>query len=367
MAIINRLLVDRFRNLAAIDIHPSPGFNLVFGSNGSGKTSLLESIHVLSVGKSFRTHKTGPLIRAGESDFVLFAGLGERGGAGVSKFRNGKTELRLFGEQQSNWQSVAELLPLQVINSDSFALLDGGAKGRRRFMDWVMFHVEHSFIERWRAYRRCVAQRNSLLKRSSTGRPAIEQLSVWEGELASLGESIHLDRKRLFENYLPYFHALVSELLPDMTVGFVYKPGWDVERDLYSLLAETRDRDVRYGMTLSGPHRGDFVLLIDGGAASEVLSRGQTKMLVCALKIAAGKLLQQHYAERNERYHCMYLVDDLAAELDVGGRTKIIQLLRDSGAQCFFSAIQIMDLPLVGEITETSGKFHVEHGKIHAA
>ncbi|ALO44701.1 DNA replication/repair protein RecF [Pseudohongiella spirulinae] len=377
MSILTSYSVDCFRNLKAVDFKPSPGFNLICGPNGSGKTSLLESIHYLSVGRSFRTHKISPLLQVDQQSFLIVAGIeGKEGRIGLSKSRQGLLDLRVFSESQKNFQTVAELLPLQLINSDSFSLLEGGAKLRRRFLDWMMFHVEHSFISRWRDYRRAVSQRNAVLKSMSRegfgALSRVEQeglLLVWEHEIATLGELIDSDRRLLFDLLLPYFREIAKDFLPHYELGFEFKSGWDNSESLANTLRDARPRELQYGMTLYGPHRADFQIRSDGVLAAEILSRGQIKLLVCALKLAAGQLIDRLRFEKTEQVNrCTYLIDDLASELDRENRAKVIERLAKSGAQCFFTAIEAEDLPEVAEISlKTSGKFHVEHGKIRSA
>lgn len=372
MAIIERLKVDGFRNLADVDLMPSSGFNLVTGVNGSGKTSFLEAIHVLSVGKSFRTQRIDSLVNVDKNDFVIYGDFqpGDLS-AGLQKSRQGKTTLRFQGQTQRNWQELASALPLQVINSDSFALLEAGARYRRRFMDWAVFHVEHDYLQAWRGYQRCLAQRNALLKSFSGGSRAhsISELDPWERELARCGEIVHHKRMSLLTAFEPLLSVLVDELMPYKSLSLTYKPGWDdtLAGGIQESLDNTRARDIRYGATQHGPHRADFVLSEGGRNVVEIFSRGQLKMLVCALKLAMGDLVLSRYEEANKRYGCIYLVDDLASELDAHNRELVTQLLAETGAQCFFTAISPDDLVKVRDaVSEHSGKFHVEHGKILA-
>ncbi len=368
MAVIQRLMVDRFRNLEAVDLMLSPSFNIFSGINGSGKTSLLEAIHVLSVGRSFRTHKVDPLVKHEQKDFLVFADLGEQGRIGLLKSRAGKKELKFDGEQQGNWQSVAAALPLQVLNTESFQLLEGSGKIRRRFLDWAVFHVEHSYLDDWRAYRRGIAHRNSLLKSGGAGLHA--QLDAWDVELAGLGQAIHESRTAIIESFGALLQAVVGELLPNRKITLGYKAGWDSEQRFARVLKELRPRDIKYGMTLNGPHRADFTIKVDGVLATESLSRGQLKMLVCALKIAMGRFVERSAADSNRagrgESKCIYLIDDLASELDRINRAKVVSLLARADAQCLFTAVEAKDLDLDSELTERSRKFHVEHGKIQS-
>lgn len=364
MAVLERLKIDGFRNLSAVDLHTAPRFNLFVGHNGSGKTSALEAIHVLSVGRSFRTHKRDPLVGIDVEQFLVFAELMDGHRLGLRRGRTGAPTLRLDGVTQNNWADIAMLLPLQVINTDSFTLLEGGGKARRRFLDWAMFHVEHSFLDDWRAYKRIITQRNILLK--TKPRDLFSQLDAWDLDLIRLAQSIHQRREELLALYQPILQKTLSDFLPDINAVLEYSAGWNTAKSFSDALLESRDRDVRYGMTLIGPHRADFQTKINRHQAVEVLSRGQAKMLVCALKFAMGELIKHRYSSANKQYKSVYLIDDLAAELDAGNCGSVITFLHDTGDQCFFTAIEESALPAVVDLTETSGKFHVEHGKIRA-
>ena len=132
MTSVTRLQLSNFRNFADLCIEPCAGLNFVYGENGSGKTSLLEAIHLLSSGKSFRSTLVDPLIRTGEPAATLFVETGDMKRIGLNKPRNQKHQLRLNEENQKNWDEVARLLPTQVLDASSFRLLEGGPKARRQ-------------------------------------------------------------------------------------------------------------------------------------------------------------------------------------------------------------------------------------------
>lgn len=371
MARVIRLKLNNFRNLKSIELFLSPGINLFVGANGSGKTSLLEALHVLGTGRSFRTTRFDPLI-ANESDhFMIFAEVAETLGSAVKiglkrNKKAGPPLLRLNEHSQNSWSQVAASLPLQLINSDSFCILEGGGKVRRRFLDWALFHVEQSYLSDWRDYRRVVSHRNTLLKqkRFSLG----TELDAWDAEMAVLGETIHQHRLRLIGVFEPEFKSVIEKFLPRVQIDFEYRSGWvdsDTSR-LGEVLKLTRDRDIRYGMSLSGPHRGDFSLKTEGRLATDTLSRGQTKMLIFALKLAMGNIIKNLKQPSSKQLvnRPIYMIDDLAAELDEENSLKIINYLAESGDQCIFTAISELALKRVSELSEASGKFHVEHGKI---
>jgi DNA replication and repair protein RecF len=371
MSVLSRVKIDRFRNLDSVDITPSATFNFLFGNNGSGKTSLLEALHCVSVGRSFRTQKIFPLVSSGHSNFTVFLGLDKTpsSGVGLSKSKSGKTELHLLSVAQDNWKDVAERLPVQLINSDSFTILDGSAKPRRRLLDWAMFHVEHSSLDLLRTYNRALKQRNSLIKTLSLSNLSYAEtvLRPWNRELADAGDSINLRREEIVVKLSDVLNDFLSRLLPDMPFTLVYKPGWDVNNtSLLTQINNSIERDIKSGTTTVGPHRADIMIYTDNVLAKETLSRGQSKMFVCSLKLALGKLVRDRYNKFGTDYLPIFLLDDLPSELDSKNQSLVLDELADLGVQCFITSV---DKPKLAKekLKQEARMFHVEHGKIAEA
>lgn len=370
MTLLSRIKLNDFRNLESVELDLVPGFNLFFGANGSGKTSLLEAIYVLSAGRSFRTSRLEPLVREAADNFVIYAetiqGRDVLNRIGLKRLRlpGSAPLLRLNEQTLSSWALVASCLPVQLINTDSFSILEGGGKARRRFMDWALFHVEPSYLSIWRLYRRAVTQRNALLKQKVSG--SVSMLDAWDVEVSTLGNKIHEYRQSLIQKFIPILEETVRRFLPDTNIDFEYKRGWSDDAELLSTLKVSRQRDLRYGITLNGPHRADFALKISRVLVTDMLSRGQTKMLIFALKLAMGEVIKSYAnnAAGDLLKSPVYLIDDLAAELDEENCNKVIQYLYESTDQCLFTAITQRALSSVDDLVAASGKFHVEHGKI---
>jgi len=360
MSIIEKLSITAVRNILALDIEPIPTVNILHGENGSGKTSILESIHLLASGRSFRTTKLEPLINSDKDEAVVFARLGDGKEIGLSKSRRQKHYLKFRSEKQANWENVARELPCQILDSHSFLLLEGGPKSRRQFLDWGVFHVEHGFVENWRRTKKSIANRNLLLKQRS---PDHSQIAAWDSELCWAAREVHRAREEYFEVFLPLFLELYRSM-NGADVGALeidYESGWDNERELEDILVENRDVDIRYGATQSGPHRADLIFKIGRNRAVDLLSRGQQKILVSTMKIAQGLLLSQAL-DRN----CIFLIDDLPSELDHDNRAAILSQLVSMGGQIFVTCVEID-----GILDSLSGQpklatFHVERGTITA-
>ncbi len=157
-----------FRNFSHVHICPNSHFNLFYGLNGSGKTSLLEGIYLLGFGRSFRSPHLNTLIHHESPAFSTFTQVTHNPAnihsIGLEKYRQGRLKLKVDGEAVSSFSQMAVFCPVQIVCPDSFQLLTAGPQARRQFLDWGVFHVEHSFFGAWLNYIRALSQRNSLLR-----------------------------------------------------------------------------------------------------------------------------------------------------------------------------------------------------------
>lgn len=358
---ISRLQVQHVRNLKQVSLEHLGKTNVFYGANGSGKTSLLEAIHLLLVGRPFRGTQLRPVLSDDCEQCVIFAELedGEsRRPLGVQRTRTDKPLIRYSGERLKSLAELVRIAPLQVLDTEAFSLLTGGPGERREFMDWGLFHVEQGFYSTWQQARRALHQRNTLLRHGKIDRP---QLLLWSREYSRYGEALDRYRRDYMAALAPLFRETLAELSPTVTerVTVVYARGWARELELGPLLEEAIDRDREQGFTRSGPHRADLRIQVGTGTAAEMLSRGQLKLVVAGLRIAQARLL----AERTGK-SCLFLVDDLPAELDRPHRQRLCRVLRAVGAQVFVTCIDKNDLDGCWNVPDPVAMFHVEHGMV---
>lgn len=212
----------------------------------------------------------------------------------------------LTGRKRRGAARLAEVLPLQIVDPDVHNLVAGGPDERRRFLDWMAFHVELRYLEHWRRFRRALRQRNAALKENA----AQEVLLGWDRELAAAGLSVHEARCRVVERLRPAVCDLGTALLA-CDIDIEYQRGWGGDRTLAEAISGGIYRDRQLGSTQSGPHRADLRLVYDERQARRLVSRGQQKLLACALILAATEMVQAHLEQP-----LMLLLDDPAAELD---------------------------------------------------
>ena len=352
---LKRFTAQGFRCLGNIEFEPDPEYTLIYGANASGKTSLLEALAYLGRGKSFRGAPPTNLIQHGEQAFVLF-GQVERGGhetrVGVRNSRAG-LEVKVDGDKSGGVASLAAALPLQVIDPDVHNLVSGGPDERRRFLDWLAFHVEPEYLGLWRRFRRALKQRNAALK-EGTGR---ESLVAWDKEFRELGERVDAVRRRVVDSATETLQAQGAALL-GASVDFRYAPGWSRERTLQEALEDHFERDSALGTTQVGPHRADLRLIYDERQARRLVSRGQQKLLASAMILAATEIVQTVLQRP-----LLLLLDDPAAELDRESLGRLMARVADLGSQVIATSLE-RDESLFPAAPRV---FHVEHGDLRAS
>lgn len=349
---IQTFTAQNFRCLENIELEPDSRYTLIFGPNASGKTSVLEALAYLGRGKSFRGSQTSNLIRHGERAFLLFGRVEMAGrpvGVGVRNSRDG-LEVRIDGENEPGAAALAAALPLQVIDPSVHHLVSGGPDERRRFLDWIAFHVEPDYLELWRRFRRTLKQRNAALKN-----PAERSgLAAWDAEFVALGERVDETRRRALQTALPALEGQGGSLLGNH-VGFEYSGGWSAEKALAEALADNAERDALMGSTQAGPHRADLRLSYDERQARRLVSRGQQKLLASGMILAAAETAQAVLEQP-----LLLLLDDPAAELDRESLVRLMGRVEALGCQVIVTSLErtALDFP------QPPAAFHVEHGAV---
>jgi len=347
---IRTFKASHFRCLENVELELAPGFNLIFGVNASGKTSFLEALAYLGRGKSFRGASTANLVQHGEQEFVLFGQVDNSGRHQRIGVRNSRAglEIRVDGESGGGAAALADALPLQVIDPEVHNLVAGGPEQRRRFLDWVGFHVEHEHLQAWRRFRRVLKQRNAALKASS--RPAA--INSWNAEFVELSMALDGSRRRSLEIAMDSLQGHGADLL-GTELGFKYQQGWKQGQGLDNALADGLERDQQLGSTQHGPHRADLKIRYDERQARKLVSRGQQKLLASAMILAATETAQTALEQP-----LLLLLDDPAAELDADSLARLMAAVSMLGCQVVATSLERGVLSIPGG----SSVFHVEHG-----
>jgi DNA replication and repair protein RecF len=354
---LSKIKVHHFRNISYAQLTLSPHFNFIVGDNGSGKTSLLEAIYMLGHGRAFRHTQSNRIIQHEQPELVLFSELNtanqQNHSIGLAKSRNNDNKIRIDGDEGYRLTDLAKLLPIQLITPEGFDLLTGGPKYRRAFIDWGCFHHHPEFVHLWNNLKRLFKQRNALLKQSHN----YNQLLPWDKELAPIAEKISHIRENYSQHIFPEIIQTCHDFLPEYQLNCQYYQGWEHDTDYAEILRKQYERDKLLNYTSAGPHKADIRLRVDNIPVEDLLSRGQLKLLMCALRLSQG----EYYSKQNTQA-CIYLLDDFASELDNNKRELLAKRLKQANSQVFITAVNQSQITHM--IDENDKIFHIRSGII---
>jgi DNA replication and repair protein RecF len=350
---LESLRIKNLRNLRSltVDLSAQAGSVQVVGGNGAGKTTVLEAIYLLARGRTFRGRKAGEITTDGERRTLIegrLIGEGCPDGSVLVFDRTDRDTQRRFNGVSLKGQAPQESpLRVKLIGENPQILLEGEPALRRALLDWNLFHVEHR-LGRWRSdLRRVISQRNAILRQGRRG------ATEWDPTFVELSERISAKREAFTELWRRHFLLLAGGF------GFLdgcdlrLTRGWPMESDLRTVLDSSRATEIERGQTMAGPHRADLAIV--RGRTSARFSRGQAKVAVSLLQLAA-----EHVHRAAGLPPCLWLLDDIEAELDSGTAHKLRDLF-DNTAQCFTTRLDAGDVRMVNVARPGLPTFHVEH------
>ncbi len=351
---LNSLRIRDLRCLQAIDLEPGPGLNVFVGDNGSGKTSLLEAVYLLSRGRSFRSAPQSRLIRNEAESLSVFSRVQDDDGQPFSiglERDNEELRFKLSSDPEARLIHLVRAMPVQLLDPTLHALFDEGPSQRRRFLDWGVFHVEHAFYPAWRRYSRALQQRNSALRSHASD----QVIHAWDRDILTAATHVDATRKRYVDELNRVLPSFLQRFPNTAEIDIRYTPGWPRDMDYAQALNAGLQRDRQLGYTMHGPHRADLRIRWHGVKAEQRASRGEQKVLICCLMLAQAALLAGQGAKKP-----VLLVDDLAAELGPQYRQTLLEVITELGLQSFLTCLEET---LISEAVEQK-RFHVEQGRI---
>lgn len=356
---LDKVQISHFRNINDLVFSAHKDLNIFLGENGSGKSSILEALHYLGFARSFRTHKHKNVIRHNKSGFTVFCSTMEDGIGqqkfGISRQVDDSCVVNINGKKSKRATDLASFLPIQIFTPQSSDLLLGAPKLRRRYLDWLLFHVEQSFNLDSQVYSKCLKHLNAQYKSSQSN----QALDYWTEQICKKGEAISENRENILNRRLvKLIYANLADFLPEFCFEISYYKGWEKECDLAAAINKNRPKDQRNGFLSVGPHKADLRVKIQGVNAHEVLSRGQLRMLVAAMQLAQTQCLHEQTAKSS-----IFLLDDVGAELDEEKRKVFVSRLSTADTQLFVTAIDSKQIEFLKNYNDKK-VFHVEHGQV---
>lgn len=348
------LSVQSLRNLNEIELNLA-SMNVFYGDNGSGKTSILEAIYMLAMGRSFRSNHSHVITHGAPALYirgVIQNALGINLKVALQKSRNNQHIIKCAGQEVASILEIAQHLPVQALHLLNYQLLQNAPESRRKLLDWGLFHVEHSFLEQWRTYNQLLKQRNAALRQQYAPE------TVWDELLAQTGVRLHALRQNMCEGWFPLAQEMMTQLLGLPALELAYCPGWDIKKPLLEVFSQNLSKDLALGYTYYGPQRADIQVRCSGKMAQHVLSQGQQKSVVAALQLSQSAWVYEKTALPG-----VLLIDDLPAELDKGAQAQMMQLLKQLNLQVCLTCVDEHTAQHLAQTLEAK-LFHVKHGEV---
>ena len=357
---ITRVAAESLRSFEHLGFDPHPHLNVIRGANAAGKTTVLEAVYLGARAGSFRARRLDEVVRERQAATKVSLGIrSDFGDAPPTHWsvtcKRGEAEVSRL-DQTATRRELAEAIPVALVDRQLHRVFEEGPVYRRRFLDWGLFYVEHSFFGLWRRYERALRQRNQALRQKLP----VRQIQVWDQELVVSGEAL----QSLRQGHLQQLQAEAGrwlELLLEMDrFRLQLVAGWDETKGLQSALDAGLEGDRRMGYTYAGPHRAELRLRFEGREARSHVSRGQQKMLAAAMVLSQASLVGRHRQEQP-----VVLLDDLEAELSRDWQLRLLAALRDYPGQSLVTSLEWRVAPDVPGFGRGDYRlFHVEQGTL---
>ncbi len=325
---LSQLSLINFKNYKQADLSLSPAINCFIGQNGAGKTNVLDAIYYLSICKSYMNPVDSQNILFGEPFFVIQSIWNKNNNEETVYCGVKKGQKKVLKKNKITYEKLADHVgqfPTVMISPYDRNLIVEGSDIRRKWMDSIISQFNREFLNDAVKYKKVLAQRNALLKNIS---PHVffeaEGIEVWNEQLIIYGETIHRERKKALENFIPIFKKYYQWIANDAEeVGLEYRSQL-FDNSLKELLSKAQNDDLRRQFTTVGTHKDDFVFTIKGHPIKKFGSQGQQKSYLIALKLAQYEWL---YSQLNQKP--VLLLDDIFDKLDNERVERLMQMVND--------------------------------------
>jgi DNA replication and repair protein RecF len=364
---LEKILLNNYRNLNNVYLKLNPNLNIIIGSNGQGKTNLIESIYLLGTGTSHRTNIDRELITWDkEKSLIQVILLRKEESLKISIEIDQKNKRVAINDMLL--KKVSELvgnLNVVLFSPEDLQLVKGGPFLRRRFLDIEISQVSSYYFYLLQKYNHILKQRNNLLKMIKNNFSKIELLELWDKQLIDTGSKIIKKRLEVI-NKLKLLARLsqrqISSGIENLYIDYECNLTGDFkDMDELSLifknnLVNNRDKEIKRGFTLYGPHRDDIILKINDMDARKYASQGQQRTTALALKLAELEYMKSETGE-----YPILLLDDVFSELDIKRKNTLIDIITDK-IQTFITATELNKID--GLIEGSYKVFRVKEGII---
>ncbi|WP_077398695.1 DNA replication/repair protein RecF [Cellulophaga omnivescoria] len=335
--LLKKLSLVNYKNFDSKEFDFDAKINCFVGSNGVGKTNILDAIYHLSFGKSYFNPIASQNIKHGE-DFFVIDGLflkNEREEKIICSLKKGaKKVIKRNGKAYDKFSDHIGFLPLVIISPADRDLILEGSDTRRKFIDGVISQSNKEYLTALLKYNKILLQRNSLLKYFAVNHTFDKTtLSVYNEQLQEYGTFIHQERVAFLNDFIPIFkeqYAAISGGKENVTITYNSKL---LHKDLLQLFNESLEKDRAVQHTTVGTHKDDLSFEINEYPVKKFGSQGQQKSFLIALKLA-----QFNFIKAQAKTTPILLLDDIFDKLDENRVAQIVSLVDDDNfGQIFIS------------------------------
>ena len=355
---INSLELNNFRNYTYTKTIFNDGLNFIVGPNAQGKTNMLESIYLLSVGKSPKNSKDKQIIRFGETKSKVGVSFSTIAGNKTIEMYLDKSDKKSIKINNLNILKLTELvgtLSVVYFSPDELKLIKEVPEDRRNFLDVSISQFDKTYLYDLMKYNRILKMRNQILKSLDSRESKIEQLKLFTPQLVDTAERIIRKRLNFIENISEIAKNIHKIITIDENLDILYsyslKENISIKDDLTTQLENSIDKEIDLGYTTIGPHRDDIIFKINNLDSKHYASQGQQRTIALVVKLSLMEVIKSEIGE-----YPILLLDDVLSELDSGRQERLLNMT--DKYQTFISCTSIPNTNLKYNIKE------IQNGKI---
>lgn len=351
---IKKIKIKNFRNYESEEINLEKNINIFYGQNAQGKTNIIESIFLCSLGKSFRTKKDKEMIKLNKQNALVEVEYEKSDRDGKIKIEIGnKKNIYLNGIKIKKLSELLGNLNIVIFTPDDINILKGGPQNRRRFLDIMISQLRPNYMHILNLYIKTMEQRNNYLRQIKEEHKDENLLEIWDEKLAEYAIKIYEYRKEFIEKIIKKLDIIHKNITnEEEQIELEYVTECDSKEKYLKLLKERRKLDIIKGFTTKGVHRDDFMIYINKKDIKIFGSQGQNRTAMLSLKLAE---LQVIYDEIGE--YPILLLDDFMSELDKTRRKNFLENIE--GTQVIITGTEKLDIENLEYL-----EYNVSNGKV---
>ena len=351
---IKKIKIKNFRNYEKEEINLEKNINIFYGQNAQGKTNIIESIFLCSLGKSFRAKKDNEMIKLNEQNAIVEIEYEKSDRDGKIKIEIGnKKNIYLNGIKIKKLSELLGNLNIVIFTPDDIGILKGGPQNRRRFLDIMISQLRPNYMHVLNLYLKTIEQRNNYLRQIKEEHKDENLLEIWDEKLAEYAIKIYEYRKEFIEKIIKKINIIHQNITNgEEEIELEYITECDDKEKYLELLKQRRKLDIIKGFTTKGVHRDDFMIYINKKDIKIFGSQGQNRTAMLSLKLAE---LQVIYDEIGE--YPILLLDDFMSELDKTRRKNFLENIE--GTQVIITGTEKLDIENLEYL-----EYNVSNGKV---